>query len=208
MADTKISALSAGGTIVGTELVPIVQSANTVRTTPSALKTYVTSTANVFSVAQTFQPTTAATAVTARRGTAGQTEDIVMIQAQDNTLLASFKSDGALDAPAVTGGAMKLAAGGVITDATASRTLSAGDNGKVIYFTSGSAVTVATASGLGAGFSCTLMQGGAGQIEVTQGAGTTRVGASAQYKTAAQYAIVGIICPVADTFVVGGNTAA
>ena len=47
----------------------------------------------------------------------------------------------------------------IITDATTSRTLSSGDNGKVLYFTSSSAITVTTATGLGAGFSCLIIAG-------------------------------------------------
>jgi hypothetical protein len=41
-ADTKISALPAGTTIAGTEAMPMVQSAATVKTTPADLSTYVT----------------------------------------------------------------------------------------------------------------------------------------------------------------------
>src|ERR1044071_6217606 len=42
-ADTKISALPAGTTLGGTEAIPAVQSAATVKTTPSAISTYVRS---------------------------------------------------------------------------------------------------------------------------------------------------------------------
>ena len=41
MADTKISALSAGSALAGTEEIPVVQSAATVKTTPAAIKTYI-----------------------------------------------------------------------------------------------------------------------------------------------------------------------
>lgn len=96
----------------------------------------------------------------------------------------------------------------IITDSSTSRTLSSGDNGRPIYFTASSAITVTTASGLGAGFSCLLIQGGSGQITVAQGASTTRVNRSGQYKTAAQYAGVSLICPVANLFILMGDTAA
>lgn len=43
MADQKISQLSAAAALTGTELVPIVQSAATVATTPAAIKTYTSS---------------------------------------------------------------------------------------------------------------------------------------------------------------------
>lgn len=100
-----------------------------------------------------------------------------------------------------------LASGGIITDATTSRTLSATDNGKVLYFTSSSAITVTTATGLGAGFSCLIVQGGTGQVTVNQGSSTTRVSFGSYTKTAGQYALINVVCPVADTFVLGGQLA-
>jgi hypothetical protein len=66
----------------------------------------------------------------------------------------------------------QLSASGIITEATTSRTLSATDNGKVIYCTSGSATTITCAAGLGAGFSCTIIQGGAGKVTVAAGGQT------------------------------------
>lgn len=101
-----------------------------------------------------------------------------------------------------------LTSGGIVTDAGTSRTLSAADNGRVIYFTSGSSITVTTASGLGAGFSCVIIQGGAGQITVQQGGGTTLVSFGSLVKTAGQYATIAAICPVADTFLLSGNLGA
>ena len=105
-------------------------------------------------------------------------------------------------------GAFQLASNGITTDATTTRTLSAADNGKVLYFTSASAVTVTTAVSLGAGFSCTIIQGGAGQITVAQGASTTLVSYGSLVKTAGQYALASLICPVADTFYLAGNLGA
>ena len=96
----------------------------------------------------------------------------------------------------------------IITDATTSRTLSSGDNGKVLYFTSSSAITVTTATGLCAGFSCLIIAVGSGQITIVQGASTTRVNRSSQYKSAGQYAEISILCPVANTFIIAGDTAA
>lgn len=98
-----------------------------------------------------------------------------------------------------------LSANGIITESTTSRTLSASDNGKVIYCTNGSTTTITTATGLGAGFSCTVIQGGAGKVTISQGASTTLVSSSGLYSTLNQYAIISIIAPVANTFVVAGN---
>lgn len=50
LADTKISALPAGTTLAGTEAIPAVQSAATVKTTPAAIDTYVKGSAVVTAV--------------------------------------------------------------------------------------------------------------------------------------------------------------
>jgi hypothetical protein len=93
----------------------------------------------------------------------------------------------------------------VTTDATTSRTLSAADNGRILYFTSSSPITVTTATGLGAGFNCTIIQGGTGKVTVAQGASTTRVSYSSLFSTMGQYAVISLIAPVANTFIAAGN---
>lgn len=101
--------------------------------------------------------------------------------------------------------AQQLLTGVIVTEATTTRTLSASDNGKIIYCTSGSAVTIDTATGLGAGFNCTIIQGGSGKVTVNQGTSTTLVSYSSLFSTMGQYAVISLICPVADTFVAAGN---
>ena len=99
----------------------------------------------------------------------------------------------------------QLESGGIITESGTTRTLSATDNGKVIYCTNGSTTTITTAASLGAGFSCTIVQGGAGKVTVAQGASTTLVSYSSLYSTMGQYAVISLITPVANTFVAAGN---
>ena len=82
-------------------------------------------------------------------------------------------------------------------------TLVAGDNGKVIKFTNGSAITLTLPSGLGEGFNCTVIQYGAGQITFSG----TFYNQSSHTKTAGQYAVTGLISCVADSFVLAGDTA-
>jgi hypothetical protein len=82
-------------------------------------------------------------------------------------------------------------------------TLVAGDNGKVIKFTNGSAITLTLPSGLGEGFNCTVIQYGAGQITFSG----TFYNQSSHTKTAGQYAVTGLISCVADAFVLAGDTA-
>ena len=101
-------------------------------------------------------------------------------------------------------GSYQLSSAGIITEATTARTLSAADNGKVIYCTSASATTITCAAGLGAGFSCTIIQGGAGKVTVAAG-GQTLASYSGLYSTMGQYAVISAICPVANTFLLAGN---
>ena len=98
----------------------------------------------------------------------------------------------------------QLESGGIITESGTTRTLSATDNGKVIYCTSGSAVTINCAADLGAGFSVTIIQGGAGKVTVAAN-GQTLVSYSSLFSTMGQYAVISLICPVADTFLAAGN---
>jgi len=98
----------------------------------------------------------------------------------------------------------QLGSGGIITESGTTRTLSATDNGKVIYCTSNSAVTITCATGLGAGFSCTIIQNGTGKVTVAAGAATL-VSYSSLFSTLGQYAVISLISPVANTFVAAGN---
>jgi hypothetical protein len=100
--------------------------------------------------------------------------------------------------------ASQLLTGVIVTEATTSRTLGAGDNGKIIYCTSGSATTITCAAGLGAGFNVTIIQGGAGKVTVAAG-GQTLVSYSSLFSTMGQFAVISLICPVANTFVAAGN---
>jgi len=104
----------------------------------------------------------------------------------------------------VTADAFILSASGIVTESTTTRTLSSSDNGKVIYCTSGSATTINCAADLGAGFSCTIIQGGAGKVTVAAN-GQTLVSYSSLFSTMGQYAVISLIAPVANTFVAAGN---
>ena len=97
-----------------------------------------------------------------------------------------------------------LSPDGVITDTGVSRTLSAADNGKLIYCTSNLVVTITCAAGLGAAFSCTIIQGGAGKVTLAAG-GQTLESYSNLLSTIGQYAIISVFAPVANTFIAAGN---
>lgn len=104
----------------------------------------------------------------------------------------------------IASSAYQLDSTGIITESGTTRTLSATDNGKVIYCTSGSSVTINCAAGLGAGFSVTIIQGGAGKVTVAAN-GQTLVSYSSLFSTMGQYAVISLVCPVANTFVAAGN---
>ena len=95
-------------------------------------------------------------------------------------------------------------AANIVTESGTTRTLSASDMQKIIYCTSGSAVTITCAAGLGAGFNVTIIQGGAGKVTVAAG-GQTLVSYSSLFSTMGQYAVISLVCPVANTFVAAGN---
>ena len=98
----------------------------------------------------------------------------------------------------------QMLTGVVITEAGTTRTLSATDNGKIIYCTSSSAVTITCAAGLGAGFNVTIIQGGTGKVTVAAG-GQTLVSYASLFSTIGQYAVIPLMAPVANTFVAAGN---
>jgi hypothetical protein len=97
-----------------------------------------------------------------------------------------------------------LSPDGIITVSGISRTLSATDNGKVIYCTSASATTITCAARHGAAFSCTIIQGGAGKVTVAAGAATL-VSYSSLFSTMGQNAVISLFAPVANTFLAAGN---
>jgi hypothetical protein len=125
-------------------------------------------------------------------------------------LTAVTALDGTEPLPLVQSGVTKKATvsqvltGQIVTEAGTSRTLAAGDNGKIIYCTSGSAVTITCATGLGVGFNATIIQGGAGKVTLAAGAATLN-SYSGLFSTMGQYAVISVISAVADEFIAAGN---
>jgi hypothetical protein len=108
----------------------------------------------------------------------------------------------------VTGGltsdSYKASSGIVLTEATTSRTLSSGDNGKIIVTTSGSPVTITVPAGLGAGFSCLVVQNGAGQVGFSP-LGTTVNSYTSLVHIAGQFASATLVATGADVLVLAGT---
>lgn len=89
----------------------------------------------------------------------------------------------------------------IATVSAATYTLLPADNGKVIQSTSASAITITIPSGLPAGFNCTVVQMGAGQITFTG----TYFNRGNFNKTASQYAIVSILHMGSNNIIVSGE---
>ena len=85
-------------------------------------------------------------------------------------------------------------------------TLLAADNGKVVVLNNGSAVTVTVPSGLGAGFNCSFVQKGAGQVSFSA-SGTTINNRQSHTKINAQYGVASLVAYADNVFVLAGDTA-
>ena len=85
-------------------------------------------------------------------------------------------------------------------------TLLASDAGKVVVLDNASAITVTVPSGLGAGFNCSFVQKGAGQVTFSASS-TTINNRQSHTKINGQYGVASLLAYAADTFVLAGDTA-
>ena len=109
-------------------------------------------------------------------------------------------TDGNFDGTAIEGFDASL------NDKTDDYELLSSDNGKVIVMDKATAVTVTVPSGLGAGFNCSFIQKGAGQVSFSA-SGTTINNRQSHTKINGQYGVASLVAYVADTFVLAGDTA-
>lgn len=93
-------------------------------------------------------------------------------------------------------------ASAVNTQTGTSYTLLASDAEKMLVFSSASPVTVTAPPGLGAGFSCVIVQSGAGVVTVAAASGVTVHSLSGSLATAGQYGEIILGAYVANTFVI------
>lgn len=113
-----------------------------------------------------------------------------------------------VDVPGIVADQYQLTAQAINTQSGTTYTLKSSDNGKIVAFTSGSAVAVTVPSGLGLGFNCSIIQYGAGQVTVSAGAGVTLRLRSSANKTGGQYAAASLISIVANEYIFAGDTSA
>ena len=85
-------------------------------------------------------------------------------------------------------------------------TIVAADAGKIITCNNGSAVTVTVPSGLGAGFTCSVIQKGSGQVTFTASS-TTINNRQTHTKIAGQHGVASLVSTATDVFVLAGDTA-
>jgi len=110
------------------------------------------------------------------------------------------------DFPAVLSNSYQLKTQGIDTQSGTTYTLLPDDNGMVVVFTNSSAVTLTVPSGLNVGFSCSVVQYGAGQVTISAGSGATLRLRSGSNKTGGQYAVVSLLSVIANEYIVTGDT--
>lgn len=98
----------------------------------------------------------------------------------------------------ITGNAINAQTGTTYTFLTS-------DNGKVVTFNNGSAVTVTIPTGLPTGFNCTAIQLGAGQVGFTAASGLTMNSYGNQYRLIGQHASASIIEYTTNIVNLSGN---
>jgi len=87
-------------------------------------------------------------------------------------------------------------------------TLLSSDNGKVVTLNNANAVTVTVPAGLAAGFSCVLIQQGAGQVTVSGANGVTLQSYQGNAKIAGQYAGATLFAHTLNIFNLTGSLTA
>jgi hypothetical protein len=90
------------------------------------------------------------------------------------------------------------------TQTTTNYNLLSSDNGKVLTFNNSNPITVNVLSGLGAGYSVSLIQLNTGQITISGGSGVTINSFGNVTKTAGQFAGASLYAYIADTFCLNG----
>ena len=95
---------------------------------------------------------------------------------------------------------------GIVSASTAPSLTDANHNGRVIYMTNPTAVTITIPAGLSAGFNCTIIQGGAGSVTVLAATNVTLNGYAGLKTLAGQYAAASILATSSNNYIIYGNT--
>ncbi len=103
---------------------------------------------------------------------------------------------------------LRLAGLGAPVEVVAARALASGDEGRVLSVNSANALTLSVPATLPAGFSCVVVQRGAGQVSFAAGAGVTLGQPANAFKTAGRYARADLVCLSAGVFALSGSLVA
>jgi len=140
--------------------------------------------------------TAATTASTAyATATQGATADSAL-----QSVSAGELTDGNFDGTAILGFDATL------NDQTDNYTLQTSDAGKVVVMNKGSAVNLTVPASLGAGFTCSVVQKGAGQVTFVASS-TTINNRQTHTKIAGQHGVATLISTADNVFVLAGDTA-
>ena len=214
MANKKISELSALGAAPATDdVVPIVDVSGTATTKKVTVANLLGATnasaaitggsvAGITDLAVADGGTGSSTASGARTNLGLGTAAVAATGTSDGNVLAVASS--AVD---LGGNALHGFTASINAQTRTTYTLVAADKGKVITLNNGSAITVTVAPSLGAGFTCTCIQIGAGQVTFAAGSGVTVSNRQSHTKIAGNKGVATLAAYVADTFVLGGDTA-
>lgn len=103
-------------------------------------------------------------------------------------------------------GTLTVAVPTVRTVAGTTDTILAADHGNAVRYTNAGAIAVTVPAGLGAGFTCLLLQLGAGVFTVA-GSGATVANRQSQFDSAGTSAQCSLFADAANHFIFGGDTA-
>ena len=120
--------------------------------------------------------------------------------------LSAAASAGSLSSDDFNGNAISNFDASINDQSGTTYTLLASDNGKVVVLDNASAITVTVPSGLGAGFSCSFVQKGAGQVSFSASS-TTINNRQSHTKINAQYGVASLLAYADNVFVLAGDTA-
>ena len=126
------------------------------------------------------------------------------IDVNDNN--STITLSGAVAASVVTADAYRLSSGGIHAK-TASYTLVAGDNGKIITMNVATANNLTVPASLDVGFNCTVIQLGAGQTTIVA-SGTTLNSYQGNLKISGQHGSASIVSYVSNVYNVAGSLSA
>ena len=99
----------------------------------------------------------------------------------------------------------QITSGAINTQTGTTYTFLSGDNGKILTFNNGSAVTVTIPTNLPVGFNCTAIQLGAGQVGFTAASGVTMNAYASGFKISGQHGAASIISYATNIFNVSGT---